>query len=76
MQLNFVADVVRGVAALKPRVVVLYPPHEHFHAMMGAVSEPWPKFAAAVRERFPEIEVHIAAPGFSLPVSQRESVAA
>jgi len=76
MQLNFVADVVRGVAALKPRVVVLYPPHEHFHAMMGAVSEPWPKFAAAVRERFPEIEVHTAEPGFSLEVGQQESVAA
>ncbi|MBV8407727.1 MAG: MBL fold metallo-hydrolase [Alphaproteobacteria bacterium] len=66
MQLNFVADVVRGVAALKPRLVVLYPPHEHFHAMMGVVSEPWPSFAAAVRERFPEIEVRIAEPGFAL----------
>lgn len=77
MQLDFMADVVRGVAALKPKVVVLYPPHEHFHAMMGAVSEPWPTFAAAVRERFPEIEVHIAEPGFSLEVGARqESVAA
>jgi hypothetical protein len=44
--------------------------------MMGAVSEPWPTFAAAVHERFPEIEVHIAAPGFSLQIGQRESVAA
>jgi hypothetical protein len=44
--------------------------------MMGAVSEPWPKFAAAVRERFPEIEVHTAEPGFSLDVGRRESVAA
>ena len=70
IQLNFVSDVVRGVEALRPRVVVLYPPHEHFHAMMGAVSEPWPKFASAVRERFPEIEVHIAAPGFALDVGR------
>ncbi|MFI5033273.1 MAG: hypothetical protein ACHQPH_21490, partial [Reyranellales bacterium] len=76
MQLNFIADVVRGVAALRPKVVVLYPPHEHFHVMMGVVSEPWPKFAAALRERFPEIEVHIAEPGFSLEVGQQESVAA
>jgi len=76
MQLNFIADVVRGVAALKPKIVVLYPPHEHFHVMMGVVSEPWPTFAAAVRERFPEIEVHTAEPGFTLEVGQQESVAA
>jgi L-ascorbate metabolism protein UlaG (beta-lactamase superfamily) len=69
MQLNFVADVVRGVDALKPKVVVLYPPHEKFHAMMGAVSEPWPTFAEAVRARFPTVDVHIAAPGFALEVS-------
>jgi hypothetical protein len=68
MQLNFVDDVVRGVAALRPKVVVLYPPHEYFHAMMGAVSEPWPVFADAVRRRFPEIRVHIAEPGFELPL--------
>ncbi len=66
MQLNFVADVVRGVAALRPKVVVLYPPHEKFHAMMGAVSEPWPVFAEAVRRHHPEVAVHIAAPGFEL----------
>jgi len=48
--------------------VVLYPPHEKFHAMMGAVSEPWPVFADAVRARFPDIEVHIAEPGFELAV--------
>ena len=35
MQLNFIADVVRGVGALKPKVVVLYPPHEKFHAYDG-----------------------------------------
>jgi L-ascorbate metabolism protein UlaG (beta-lactamase superfamily) len=69
MQLNFIPDVVRGVAALKPRIVVLYPPHEHFHAMMGVVSEPWPAFADAVRRRFPEVEVHIAEPGFAREIS-------
>ncbi len=66
MQLNFMADVVRGVAALKPQVVVLYPPHEHFHAMMGAVSEPWSAFADAVHSRFPDVAVHLAQPGFEL----------
>jgi len=69
MQLNFIDDVVRGVAALKPKVVVLYPPHEYFHAMMGATSEPWPAFADAVRRRFPAVDVHIAAPGFELALS-------
>lgn len=66
MQLDFVDDVVRGVAALKPKTVVLYPPHEHFHAMMGVVSQPWPTFADAVRRRFPSVDVHIAEPGFEL----------
>ena len=69
MQLNFIDDVVRGVAALRPRIVILYPPHDKFHAMMGAVSEPWPAFAAAIRTRFPEIAVHIAEPGFELAVA-------
>ena len=69
MQLDYIDDVVRGVAALMPRVVVLYPPHEYFHAMMGTTSEPWPAFADAVRARFPGIDVHIAAPGFELALS-------
>jgi L-ascorbate metabolism protein UlaG (beta-lactamase superfamily) len=66
MQLDFVDDVVRGVAALQPKVVVLYPPHEHFHAMMGVVSTPWSAFAEAIKTRFCEIDVHIASPGFEL----------
>jgi len=66
MQLDFTADVVRGVGALKPKVVVLYPPHEHFHAMMGAVSRPWSAFGDAVRSRFPDVAVHLAQPGFEL----------
>ena len=69
MQLNFIDDIVRGVAALKPKVVILYPPHDKFHAMMGAVSAPWPAFAAALTTRFPDIAVHIAEPGFELAAS-------
>jgi hypothetical protein len=34
--------------------------------MMGVTSAPWSAFADAVRARFPEIAVHIAAPGFAL----------
>ena len=64
MQLDFIDDVVRGVAAIRPKVVILYPPHEKFHAMMGVTSAPWPAFADAVKGSFPDIEVQIAAPGF------------
>lgn len=66
MQLDFVDDVARGAAALRPRQVLLYPPHEHFHAMMGARSAPWEEFAAAVRARLPEAQVVIAEPGTTL----------
>ena len=76
MQLNFIDDVVRGVAALAPKVVILYPPHDKFHAMMGVTSEPWPAFAEAVRSRFPEIAVHIAEPGFELALDDARLAAA
>lgn len=66
MQLHFIDDVVRGVTALRPKVVVLYPPHEHFHGMMGVKSAPWTDFADAIRNRFAEVTVHIAEPGFEL----------
>ena len=69
MQLNFIDDVVRGVAALKPQVVVLYPPHDKFHEMMGVKSAPWTDFAAAIRARVPDLPVHIAAPGFALQLT-------
>ena len=70
MQLDFVEDVVRGVTALRPKTVLLYPPHEHFHAMMGVVSRPWIDFAGAITSQFPKIEVHIASPGFELPITE------
>ncbi|CAN5496605.1 hypothetical protein BH10PSE17_BH10PSE17_36310 [soil metagenome] len=66
MQLDFVDDVARGAAAFDPRVVVLYPPHDKFHAMMGVTSRPWSEFAAAVRSRLPDAEVIIAEPGTTL----------
>jgi hypothetical protein len=46
-------------------VVILYPPHDKFHGMMGITSAPWESFAAAVKTRFPQVEVHIAEPGFA-----------
>jgi L-ascorbate metabolism protein UlaG (beta-lactamase superfamily) len=63
MQLNFVSDVRRGVAALKPRMVLLYPPHEKFHAMMGAVSRPWSEFTAAAQEAASEARIVALEPG-------------
>jgi L-ascorbate metabolism protein UlaG (beta-lactamase superfamily) len=72
MQLFFVDDVVRGVAALKPKIVVLYPPHDKFHAMMGVTSAPWTAFADAVRARFPAVAVHIAEPGFKLALDAED----
>jgi L-ascorbate metabolism protein UlaG (beta-lactamase superfamily) len=65
MQLDFVDDVVRGVVALQPKVVILYPPHEKFHEMMGVTSRPWSEFAEAVRRAAPQTEVHVAEPGFA-----------
>lgn len=63
MQLDFVSDLARGAAALNPRLVLLYPPHEYFHKMMGAVSRPWSEFADAVRRALPSATVHALEPG-------------
>jgi len=63
IQLDFVDDVVRGVTALQPKVVILYPPHEHFHAMMGVSSRPFGEFESAVRRAHPRVRVYLAAPG-------------
>lgn len=63
MQLDFVQDVARGVKALSPRLVVLYPPHEKFHEMMGAVSRPWEEFRRAVEAAVPSAVVVTAKPG-------------
>jgi len=73
MQLDFVDDVARGARALQPEMVVLYPPHEKFHEMMGAVSRPWSEFEAAVQAAVPNARVYIAAPGdgFDLQSLQR-----
>ncbi len=63
MQLDFMADVARGVAALQPRLVLLYPAHEMFHRMMGAESRPWSEFVAAAQAAAPNAKVIALAPG-------------
>lgn len=76
MQLFFIDDVVRGVEALRPKIVFLYPPHEHFHKMMGAESAPWTHFADAVRLRCPGVQVVIAESGTVMNLKDRRSVEA
>lgn len=83
MQLDFMADVARGAVALNPKVVILYPPHDKFHEMMGVTSHPWPEFAAAVSKALPAAKVLIAEPGFAINAltgeilpPQRSSIAA
>lgn len=72
MQLDFVADVARGAKALNPKVVLLYPPHDKFHAMMGAKSRPWSEFAAAVRAALPRAKTVIAEPGTTIDAATGE----
>ncbi|MCP1673823.1 L-ascorbate metabolism protein UlaG (beta-lactamase superfamily) [Natronocella acetinitrilica] len=74
MQLDFVDDVARGAAALDPKIVLLYPPHEKFHDMMGAKSRPWSEFAAAVKACLPEATVIIAEPGTAIDAVTGEVV--
>ena len=63
MQLDFMPDVARGAAALRPKLVVLYPPHEYFHKLMGVGASPWSAFAEAVSHRLPNAKVVVAYPG-------------
>lgn len=73
MQLHFTADIARGVAALSPRTVVLYAPHEKFHEMMGATSAPWADFAAAARGAAPSARIVVAEPGAVLDLEAAHS---
>lgn len=69
MQMHYMEDVARGAAALRPQIVLLYPPHEKFHEMMGATTSPWEEFAKAVQDRLPDSVVVIAYPGTTIDAS-------
>jgi L-ascorbate metabolism protein UlaG (beta-lactamase superfamily) len=69
MQLFFIDDVVRGVKALSPKLVVLYPPHEKFHEMMEVKFAPWADFASAVQRACPQVQIVIAEPGTVVQLS-------
>ncbi len=68
-QLDFVPDLARGVAALKPKVAVLYHPHEKFHAMMGATTRPVAEFVAAVQKASPSTRVVVVEPRMAVSKS-------
>lgn len=69
MQLDFTEDVFRGVKALDPKLILLYPPHDALHAMMGATSRPWSEFAAAAQRAAPRAKVVMLEPGDTVDVS-------
>ncbi len=67
MQLDFVEDLRRGIAALRPKsLILLYPPHEKLHDMMGAASRPWSEFAAAAQAAAPQATVILLTPGMEV----------
>ncbi len=61
--LGFTDDLARGIAALRPRLALLYPPHEKFHEMMGVTSRPDHEFVAAAKAAAPEATVLVLRPG-------------
>ncbi len=63
MQLHFTDDVRRGVKALNPKLVLLYPPHDRLHKLWNVPSSPWEDFAAAAREAAPNATVIVLKPG-------------
>lgn len=69
MQLDFTDDVYRGVKALNPDLILLYPPHDKLHAMMGASSRPWEEFAASARRAAPNAHVVLLEPGIEVDIA-------
>lgn len=69
MQLDFIDDVRRGAAALKPKLILLFPPHEMFHNMMGAKSRPWMEFVEAAQDAVPTAKVVAMTPGIQVDLA-------
>jgi len=61
-QLDFEKHVAEGVAAMSPRKVVLFHPHEIFFERLGLKSSPTETFVSAVRRVLPQAEVIVARP--------------
>lgn len=69
MQLDFMADLARGVKALKPRMILLYPPHDRLHAAWGVKAAPWSEFVRAAEKAAPEALVVALEPGVEVNLS-------
>jgi hypothetical protein len=70
-QLNFEEHVAKGVAAMSPRTVVLFHPHEIFFERLGLKSSSAETFASAVRRVLPQTEVIVAKPMSSYTMCAR-----
>jgi len=70
MQLNFEEQVSQGVAALSPKTVILFHPHELLFERLGLKSSPPQTFVDNIRRASPEAEVIIAKPqsAFTIPM--------
>lgn len=71
MQLNFEEQVSEGVAALSPKTVILFHPHEVLFERLGLKSSPPQTFVDNIRRTLPEAEVIIAKPQstFKIPMT-------
>ncbi|MDI9499138.1 MAG: MBL fold metallo-hydrolase [Bacillota bacterium] len=70
-QLSFTAACARVVAALRPRQLLLYHPHQVLFERLGLASAPPGDFLTAAREAWPEIEAGYLEPGDSFEIVSR-----
>jgi len=68
MQLDFEKQLSEGVAALSPKKVVLFHPHEAMFEKIGLKSSPPEIFVEGVRRALPEAEVIVAKPRSSFTI--------
>lgn len=68
MQLDFEKQLSEGVAALSPKKVVLFHPHEALFENIGLTSSPPQVFVEGVRRALPEAEVIVAKPQSSFTI--------
>jgi len=62
MQLNFEEQLSEGVAALSPKTVILFHPHEALFEKFGLKSSSPQMFAEKIKHKMPDVEVTIANP--------------
>ena len=62
VQLNFEEKVARGVAAISPKSVMLFQPHEALFEKLGLKSSPVETFVEKISELSPEVKIIVAKP--------------